>query len=234
MPGVDDPRAEAAGARDGPAAAEHPPPEREPGRVGVLTRPERVAQAAAYRLTVEAVYGTVPGRYPAEYAPASHEPPRVDRPHEPPGRWLREINDDWRLPGRRNNCGECARAVHSTWHGEATAAAALSDPRSDGEPTRRMAEWADRRPVPATMTEVGRRLAELGPGSSAIVGCDWTDGGGHWFNAVNDGGTVLAVDGQRNRVEPWPPSYRGVRFDESQMKSSDAIFFDPDGKAVQR
>jgi Papain fold toxin 1, glutamine deamidase len=36
------------------------------------------------------------------------------------------------------------------------------------------------------MTQIGRRLAELGPGSSAIVGCDWADGGGHWFNAIND------------------------------------------------
>jgi hypothetical protein len=87
---------------------------------------------------------------------------------------------------------------------------------------------------PCAMAQIGRRLAELGPGSSAIVGCDWAGGGGHWFNAVNDAGTVLAVDGQRNRAEPWPPSYRGVRFEETEMTYSDALYFDPDGKAVDR
>ena len=93
---------------------------------------------------------------------------------------------------------------------------------------------ADRRPVPATMAQIGRRLSELGPGSSAIVGCDWVGGGGHWFNAVNDGRTILAVDGQRNFAEPWPPSYRGVRFEETQMRYSDALYWGPDGKAVDR
>jgi Papain fold toxin 1, glutamine deamidase len=64
--------------------------------------------------------------------------------------------------------------------------------------------------------------------------CDWAGGGGHWFNAVNDAGTILAVDGQRNRAESWPPSYRGVRFEETEMRCSDALYFDPGGKAVDR
>jgi hypothetical protein len=34
------------------------------------------------------------GRYPKEYTPSDLEPPRVDGPHEPPGRWLGEINHD--------------------------------------------------------------------------------------------------------------------------------------------
>ena len=67
------------------------------------------------------------------------------------------------------------------------------------------AEWAGRPPVRATMAEIGQRLEQLGPGSSAVVGCDRKGGGGHWFNAVNDAGRALAVDGQRNRVGPWPP-----------------------------
>jgi len=96
-----------------------------------------------------------------------------------------------------------------------------------------MAEWAGQRPVPASMAEIGRRLTELGPGSSAIVGRDWKGlDAGHWFNAVNDGGVVKTVDGQRNRVGTWPPALREVRFDESLMEFSDAIFFDTDGKVV--
>jgi hypothetical protein len=143
------------------------------------------------------------------------------------------VNEDESLPGRDNNCGECARAVYSTWYGKSATAAAMADPDSGGEPADRMAEWAGYEPVPGTMSDIGRRLMELGPGSSAIVGCDWKDvRGGHWFNAVNDAGTVLAVDGQRNRVGSWPPTVREVRIAESMMRFSDAIFFGPDGKVV--
>lgn len=84
------------------------------------------------------------------------------------------------------------------------------------------------------MSDVEHRLYELGPGSSAVVGFDREDGGGHWFNAVNDGGTVKAIDGQVGRVEPWPPSVDGVGYDETYMSRSDAIFFTADGKVVRQ
>jgi hypothetical protein len=97
-----------------------------------------------------------------------------------------------------------------------------------------MTEWAGREPEPATLAQVAARLAELGPGSSAVVGCDGSPGGsgGHWFNAVNDAGTVKAVDGQSGKPETWPPSVSGVGFEERWMDHSDAFFFTPDGKAV--
>jgi Papain fold toxin 1, glutamine deamidase len=96
-----------------------------------------------------------------------------------------------------------------------------------------MDEWSGQPSVPASMTAIGKRLTELGPGSSAIVGCDWKDvNAGHWFNAVNDGGTLKTVEGQRNRVGSWPPVYREVGFDESMMRFSEAIFFNPNGKIV--
>jgi len=210
--------------------------------------------ALAYRATVDAIYAraeraereasrgstdqsnerpNIVDKYPDDYQRPTHDPPRVDEPHEQPEKWLRDINFDTGLPGRRNNCGECSRAVYSTWYGVPKAAAAMADARSSGEPTHRMAEWAGQPPVPDSITEIGQRLTELGPGSSAIVGCDWKESqGGHWFNAVNDGGVLRTVDGQRHRVGGWPPVFREVRFDESLMKFSDAIFFDPDGKVV--
>lgn len=43
---------------------------------------------------------------------------------------------------------------------------------------------------------------------------------------------MKAIDGQRARVEAWPPSNAGFGFDESIMRYSDAIFFDADGKVV--
>jgi hypothetical protein len=256
MQGLDEPWVRSAGAFDGPAAQDRMPTGRALGQPGVLERSERLDHAAAYRAAVEEACKNGPGRakegrlresadsagqppnmagkYPADYERPAHGAPRVDGPHESPRPWLRDVNEDEARPGRDNNCGECARAVHGTWHGRPAAAAALADPDSSGEPAGRMAEWAGRRPVPASMAEIGSRLKELGPGSSAVVGCDWKGGGGgHWFNAVNDAGSVLAVDGQRNRVGPWPPTVRDLRFDEGRMELSDAIFFGSDGKVVR-
>jgi hypothetical protein len=223
-----------------------------PDRGAVLTDAGmRQEHALAYRAKVDALYGraepenvrgsadqlaarpNIAEKYCADYLPATHDPPKVGGPHELPEKWVSDINLDAGLPGRRNNCGECARAVYSTWHGEPKAAAALADARSSGEPTPRMDEWSGQPPVPASMTAIGQRLTELGPGSSAIVGCDWKDvNAGHWFNAVNDGGTLKTVEGQRNRVGSWPPVYREVGFDESMMRFSDAIFFNRNGKIV--
>jgi hypothetical protein len=175
----------------------------------------------------------ITARYPADYVPSSDPPPDVKGSHEQPEGWVPSINPERGEPGRDNNCGECSRAVDNTWAGHPTTAAALADADAGGEPVARMTEWAGTSPTPANMTEIGQRLSELGPGSSAIVGCDWNSGGGHWFNAVNDGGTLKAVDGQHVRVEEWPPSMTGLRFDESRMRYSDAIFFSADGKVVK-
>lgn len=174
-------------------------------------------------------------RYPDDYVRSPEPPPDVTKTHEHPETWVDEINAPGvDKAGRDNNCGECSRAVDNTWSGHPATAAALADRNAGGEPVERMAEWAGTSPVPATMTEIGQRLRDLGPGSSAIVGCDWKDDpGGHWFNAVNDGGTVKAIDGQRARAEAWPPSNAGFGFDESIIRYSDAIFFAADGKVVK-
>jgi hypothetical protein len=240
-----------ADARDTPAPAlPAEVADRAPGRAVVLTRQERIEQGAAYCAVVEAFYRREAGRgnpeqlaehlavavrHSADYVPAAHEPPRVDGPHEHPERWARAVNADEGLPGRDSNCGECARAVHSTWHGRPATAAAMADPDSGGESPARMAEWAGREPEPVTLAQVAVRLTELGPGSSAVVGCEWSPAGsgGHWFNAVNDAGTLKAADGQSGKVETWPPSAGGTGFEERWMEHSDALFFTPDGKAVQ-
>jgi hypothetical protein len=85
----------------------------------------------------------------------------------------------------------------------------------------------------SSMSAIAQRLRELGPGSSAVVGFDRQDTPGHWFNAVNHEGTVLAVDGQAARFEEWPPSKDGLGFDESDMSYSDAIYFTADGKVAR-
>jgi hypothetical protein len=221
--------------------------------------PARREYALAYRVTVDAVLaraaadagarrdgdshapaGTATTRrpdmaesYPGRYARPPDPPPRVDGPGEHPARWVGDIYPGRDRNERPNNCGECARAVDTTWHGTPAAAAELANRRVGGEWPAVMTEWAGRSPEQATMAQIGRRLLELGPGSSAVVGFDRADAPGHWFNAVNHQGTVLAVDGQGAQFQDWPPSRDGLGFDESEMSHSDAIYFTPDGKAVQ-
>jgi hypothetical protein len=210
--------------------------------------------ALAYRAKVDAIYaaaeqrGTaetpddrpdsihdtpdMADRYPDDYVPWTGPQRAVERP-EVLGEWLTDTNPDMaNNRGRQNNCGECARAVARTWFGDAVTPAALADAGAHGEPTGRMPEWAGRTPVPASMAEIGRRLERLGAGSLAIVGFDRYNRSGHWFNAVNLDGAVLAVDGQSGKFGTWPPTSLGPSFDESKMRHSDAIFFTPDGKVV--
>ncbi len=216
---------------DGPDAAQASPVEAEPtdtshARAGDGDAPAGTDTPSAGRPDVAALY-------PADYMPSSDPPPSVDGPHESPENWVADVNPDRDSPGRDNNCGECARAVDSTWQGDPAAAAAMSDPDSPGEPVDRMTEWAGQAPTEASMSDIQQRLEDLGPGSRAVVGCDWNDGGGHWFNAVNDDGTIKAIDGQSGCVETWPPSTDGLGFDESDMSNSDAIFFTADGKVAR-
>jgi hypothetical protein len=153
----------------------------------------------------------------------------VDRPHQSPETWIKDVN-----PGNgRNNCAECARAVQATWSGDPSAAATLNDRFAFGEPDACMPEWAGQESKPVDMQQVGDQVEELGPGSSAVVGFDRSQGSGHWFNAINDGGVIKAVDGQSGRIGPWPPAMKDLRFDESEMRAADAIFFDSSGVIIK-
>jgi hypothetical protein len=214
--------------------------------------------ALAYRATVDAVYakaalhatalragddqssGTAEAerpdmadRHPTRYTRPADPLPRIEGPGEHPARWLADIYPGRERHERPNNCGECARAVDNTWHGLPSAAAELANRKVGGERPAVMDEWAGQSPEPASVAAIRQRLRELGPGSSAVVGFDREDAPGHWFNAVNHEGTVLAVDGQAARFEEWPPSKDGLGFDESDMSYSDAIYFTADGKVVR-
>lgn len=229
------------------------------GRGHVLTDARtRQEYALAHRATVDAVYAKaalqaaalrssddqppetaeagrpdMADRYPTRYTRSADPPPRVAGPGEHPSRWLADIYPGRERGDRLNNCGECARAVDSTWHGLPAVAAELANRRVGGERPAVMNEWAGQSPESASMAAIWQRLRELGPGSSAVVGFDREDAPGHWFNAVNHEGTVLAVDGQAARFEEWPPSKDGLGFDESGMSYSDAIYFTADGKVAR-
>jgi hypothetical protein len=181
-------------------------------------------------------YADVSAQYPSDYVESTALVPDIDAPHVPPEGWFGDINaPGMDVPGRNNNCGECARAVQSNWAGDPATAAALADPLSEGEPVVRMTDWSGQSLQPASMDQVSDRLSDLGPGSSAVVLCSWDDedDGMHWFNALNDRGTIKAVDSQSGKLENWPPSEHGLEFDESYMDGSWALYFDRNGNAIQ-
>ncbi len=171
--------------------------------------------------------------HPDEYIPPGREVRRPDAPEpfQDPRVWVSDINPDRRAPGRDNNCGECTRATELSWRGFPAVSAAYGFPNSPGETDDRMEEWSRTYLEPRSFDQVAAKLANEGHGASALVAVGWRgQGGGHWFNAVNYNGEVLAIDSQRGRVEQWPPSRPGVGFDESMVAESLAITFDPDGR----
>lgn len=147
---------------------------------------------------------------------------------ESPRRWAADRNPagDGDI-GRAANCGDCARAAELRWRGvDAVAGSCRS---LEGESTDVMDAWSPGDRVPATFDLVAERLRQLGPGASAVVGIDRHEGGGHWFNAVNDQGVIVAVDAQAGVCKPWPPSVEGLGFDESDAAHADAVFIDAHG-----
>ncbi len=166
----------------------------------------------------------IAAEHPDLYSKVDSPPPRVDGPHESPEGWAADIN-----PGNgKDNCGDCARAVQDTWEGDPRTAA-VGGPE-DG---RLMTDWAGADPEPVSTDGINDKLTELGSGSSAVVRCEWDGGGGHYINAVNDGGSIKAVDGQSGDTEGWPPTESGLGFSPADMQNVHAVFFDASGKVVR-
>jgi len=153
---------------------------------------------------------------------------------QPPDVWVRSINGPGMdSAGRDNNCVDCARAVESTWRGSPEVAARLGNADGTGTSPERITEWAGGELTPADYGEIKSRLEALGPGSSAIVISDWAGpfGGRHAYNALNDRGHVVMVDGQAGVSEGWPPT---LQWSEADVANSVAVFFDREGTITRR
>lgn len=231
---------------DAPATAETPGSGTDTTRLTALERKLALfdAAAAARDNATEAEAREVPGtmtqeefwrRHSGEYLPPSHTTPKPDvlEPFHDPREWVDRINPDPATPGRNNNCGECARATELSWHSVPAVSAAYGYPDSGGESDNRMEEWTGSQLRPMTFSEIGSKLTEEGSGGSALVAVGWRHGGGHWFNAVNYHGEVLAVDGQSGKVERWPPTEEGSGIDESLISESLAIVYDRSGRIIE-
>lgn len=54
-------------------------------------------------------------------------------------------------------------------------------------------------------------LLDQGSGAHVIVGVHRYIGPGHWFNAANIEGRIVAIDGQCREIQDWPPDYGDIR-----------------------
>ncbi len=149
-------------------------------------------------------------------------------PSSDPSSWISDINSTGpTVPGRNNNCIDCARAVEARWRGQDATAASHLDPYAGGLPADLVTDWAGGsfRPIP-DINDVAAQLDDLGPGSSAVVVSSWKSGGAHAYNAVNLDGRTVWADGQINQVGPWPPDYA------DDISQSWVVYYDVDGKPL--
>lgn len=143
-------------------------------------------------------------------------------PH--PRSWISEINPGFTADvvearaGRTENCADCARAVQETLEGHPRAACSIDergiplrdDPEAGGEASDYTEQWAGRRAQPTTYVELGDELRRDVGSAIVFVSGDT----GHATNAFYDrsSDTVLWLDGQLGRCEPWPPTELVERF----------------------
>jgi hypothetical protein len=175
---------------------------------------------------------------PGIYDRTDCRPPQVVDPHRPPSEWVTDRNpggsQDPGLLDREGNCPDCVRASEATWRGLDMQAGANTLPYPHVEPARVLAEWSPGDVVDGDFAAIGDELLRRGPGSSAVVIVDYPDStSGHAFNAFNDRGDVVAVDGQSGRWEPWPPTQDGLGFSEDDFESVRTILIDADGNHLR-
>ena len=178
---------------------------------------------------MESVWASDPARYTPPSSADLAAMPSLTRQGDPT-RFAPHVNDGGTgVAGRQANCADCSRAVERCWDGKPAVSAALRDTpaasRDTGEDPAILERWSGQQFSTESLTEVGARLQRMGPGSSAVVGVNWTTGGGHAFNAVNRNGRVMFVDGQTGRTGPWPPRDATAGFGESIMRGTGAVYF---------
>lgn len=132
------------------------------------------------------------------------------RPIDEVGDWLEEINpnfDPFDIDSPYcNNCGSCTYAVYQRLEGNKDICATAENIGYNSE----MEALTGMEQVSMSPEEIETRLLEAGDGAHAIIGIDRSVGPGHWFNAANIGGKVVAIDGQSGEINDWPPDYGNV------------------------
>ena len=137
--------------------------------------------------------------------------------------WISEINphfDPYDLNSAYdNNCGSCAFAVHQRFEGDMDIVATTDNIGTIEE----MNAVTGMEQVAMTPDEIQQTLLDQGNGAHAIIGIDRADGPGHWFNAANIDGKVVAIDGQTGEITDWPPDYGDVTNWDMSMKKGNTV-----------
>lgn len=124
--------------------------------------------------------------------------------------WLGDINPNFDAfdPDSPycNNCGSCALAVYKRLEGDTESVASAENIGYNEE----MEALTGMEQVSMSPEEIERSLLTQGDGAHAIIGIDRAEGAGHWFNAANIGGRIVAIDGQTGEIRDWPPDYGDV------------------------
>ena len=124
--------------------------------------------------------------------------------------WIGEINPNFDVFDTEspysNNCGSCAYSVYQRLEGNPEACASAENIGYNSE----MEALTGMEQVSMSPEEIEQRLLDQGAGSHAIIGIDRAEGMGHWFNAANIDGKVVAIDGQDGTITDWPPDYGDV------------------------
>lgn len=145
-------------------------------------------------------------------APKDLPAPKGDIPAaaKNPEAWKDTINPGGAQPGRDMNCADCALQADAAMRGESPPSTARARPEGyEGMSPQNIEKNAGGNLEPMGVGGVAEQLKAKGPGASAIVTCEWGDGGGHAFNAVNVGGKIMHLDTQTGTYEPWPPKNAG-------------------------
>lgn len=165
------------------------------------------------------------GGQPAKELPPV-EPAGPSTAAKNPEAWKDSINPGGPQPGRDANCADCALKADAAMRGEAPPSAARDRPEGyQGMASDDIEKNAGGKLKPLGVEGVEQQLQAKGPGASAIVTCQWGDGGGHAFNAVNVGGKIMHLDTQSGEYQPWPPPNAG------DMSNVSAIVRDPGKKS---
>lgn len=135
--------------------------------------------------------------------------------------WLTDINPnydplDYESP-YNNNCGSCSLAVWNRLNGYDTEMVASAENIGYND---EMEAITGLQQIEMNPSEIQDYITAQGAGANGIVGIDRADGPGHWFNVYNDGGRVVAIDGQNGSVVDWPPDDLGdvIRWELSVNK----------------
>ena len=105
-----------------------------------------------------------------------------------------------------NNCGACTISVFSRLEGVDGFVATKNNIKSLEE----MTAITGREFVNMTPEMIEQYLIDQGSGSHAMIGVYRAAGSGHFFNAANIDGRIVALDGQDGSIAPWPPDYGNV------------------------